>query len=86
VPSYVNWLQACDMRPAYEYHRLVLQVLQRTRKAKRWVLKSPVHLHSLPTLLDVYPDARVAFTHRDPHGDPVRQAARTVYSPQRPGR
>jgi hypothetical protein len=30
------------------------------------VLKSPVHLHSLPTLFDVYPDARVAVTHRDP--------------------
>jgi len=30
------------------------------------VLKSPVHLHSLPVLLDVYPDARVVITHRDP--------------------
>jgi len=30
------------------------------------MLKSPVHLHSLATLLEVYPDARIAVTHRDP--------------------
>lgn len=66
VPSYVDWLQRCDMRPAYDMHRLVLQVLQRRMPRRRWVLKSPVHLHSLPTLLAVYPDAHVAITHRDP--------------------
>jgi hypothetical protein len=66
VPSYAAWLHRCDMRPAYEMHRLVLQVLQRRTPGTRWVLKSPVHLHSLPTLLAVYPDARVAVTHRDP--------------------
>ena len=66
VPSYANWLFACDMHPAYEMHKLVLQVLQRRTGPGRWVLKSPVHLHSLPVLLDVYPDAQVAVTHRDP--------------------
>ena len=66
VPSYVDWLQGCDMRPAYEMHRLVLQVLQRRFTDVHWVLKSPVHLHSLPVLLDVYPDARIVITHRDP--------------------
>ena len=66
VPSYVEWLQRCDMQPAYEWHRLVLQVLQRRSGQSAWVLKSPVHLHSLPILMDVYPDARVVITHRDP--------------------
>jgi hypothetical protein len=68
VPSYVAWLQRCDPRPAYDMHRRVLQVLQRARpgEAKRWVLKSPVHLQAIPTLLDVYPDARLSATHRDP--------------------
>lgn len=70
VPTYVDWLQACDMRPAYEVHRLVLQVLQRAARGddagRGWVLKSPVHIHSLPTLLAVYPDARVVVNHRDP--------------------
>lgn len=66
VPSYERWLLDCDMKPAYEMHKLVLQVLQRRTSPADWVLKSPVHLHSLPTLLAVYPDARVAITHRDP--------------------
>jgi hypothetical protein len=66
VPSYTRWLSQCDMRPAYDYHRLVLSLLQRRSPRQQWVLKSPVHLHSLSTVLDVYPDAKVAFTHRDP--------------------
>jgi hypothetical protein len=66
VPSYERWLLSSDMTPAYRIHRLVLQVLQRRGRATAWVLKSPVHLHSLPTLFEVYPDARVAITHRDP--------------------
>src|SRR4051794_28610667 len=66
VPSYADWLFSCDMTPAYEMHKLVLQVLQRRTGAARWVLKSPVHLHSLPVLLKVYPDAQIAITHRDP--------------------
>ena len=40
--------------------------MQRRRDRTAWVLKSPVHLHALPTLFGVYPDARVAVTHRDP--------------------
>jgi len=66
VPSYAAWLKRCDMRPAYAWHRRVLQVLQRRTGASRWMLKSPVHLQSLATLLEVYPDARIAVTHRDP--------------------
>jgi hypothetical protein len=67
VPSYESWLtDPADLRPAYRMHRLVLQVLQRRSGRKRWALKSPVHLHSLETLLEVYPDARLIVTHRDP--------------------
>ncbi|MDJ0847966.1 MAG: sulfotransferase [Myxococcota bacterium] len=66
VPHYERWLVSSDMSPAYRLHRLVLQVLQRRRPGTKWVLKSPVHLHALPTLFETYPDARVAVTHRDP--------------------
>jgi hypothetical protein len=66
VPSYNAWLAQCDMRPGYDYHRLTLALLQRRSPRPQWVLKSPVHLQSLGVLLDVYPDARIAVTHRDP--------------------
>lgn len=65
VPRYVDWLQACDMTPAYEMHRRVLQNLQRHRPT-RWVLKSPVHLNNLTTVLATYPDAHIVITHREP--------------------
>lgn len=66
VPGYVAYLRDADMDPAYQVHRLVLQVLQRRWPRRRWLLKSPVHLHSLDALFRTYPDARIVVTHRDP--------------------
>ncbi|NNE72674.1 MAG: sulfotransferase, partial [Acidimicrobiales bacterium] len=65
VPSYVDWLRAADMAPAYAMHNRVLETLDPTGKA-HWVLKSPVHLQALPQLLAAFPDARFVFTHREP--------------------
>ena len=66
TPSYGAWLATCDMRPAYEYHRLVLQLLQRHHTERTWVLKAPSHLAHLALLLHMYPDARIVVCHRDP--------------------
>ena len=66
TPSYGRWLATCDMRPAYDYHRLVLQLLQRDHPALTWVLKAPGHLANLELILQMYPDARVVVCHRDP--------------------
>jgi hypothetical protein len=67
VPSYQAWLNEQDMRPTYEFHRRFLQHAQSGGvKGGRWVLKSPAHLHLIETLLDVFPDARIVHTHRDP--------------------
>lgn len=66
VGSYRAWHESCDKRPAYEYHRQFLQHLQALAPGTHWVLKAPSHLFSLDTLLQVYPDARIVLTHRDP--------------------
>ncbi|MXW62892.1 MAG: sulfotransferase [Acidimicrobiaceae bacterium] len=66
VPSYVDWLRTCDMAPAYAMHRRVLRVLQQRMPPARWVLKSPVHLQAVPTLVATYPDASFVVTHREP--------------------
>jgi len=66
TPSYARWLAQCDMRPAYEYHRLVLQLLQRHHPQRTWVVKAPGHLANLPLVLEMYPDARIVICHRDP--------------------
>jgi hypothetical protein len=65
IPSYGSWHESCDMSPAYEWHRSVLQVLQWSWPG-RWVLKSPCHNLALDALDRVYPDARFVCTHRDP--------------------
>jgi len=66
VPSYQTWLETIDLRPCYEWHRRFLQHLQWRCPGDRWVLKAPAHLFGLPALFQVYPDAGVIFTHRDP--------------------
>ncbi len=66
VPAYVEWLRACDMTPAYEMHKRILRVLQQRMPPARWVLKSPVHLQAVPTLVATYPDASFIVTHREP--------------------
>jgi len=66
VPTYGQWLQACDMTTAYEQHRKALQALQVGQPTEHWTLKTPNHLWALETLLAFYPDARLIWTHRDP--------------------
>jgi sulfotransferase family protein len=66
VPAYGEWLLGVDQRSAYEYHRLVLQVLQHGGVGGRWTLKSPHHALALEALTTVYPDARLVLLHRDP--------------------
>jgi sulfotransferase family protein len=66
LPSYLEWLEEQDLRPAYEVHRRFLQHLQWRCPGKRWVLKAPAHMFDFEALFSVYPDARVVMTHRDP--------------------
>jgi hypothetical protein len=66
IPSFAVWMGTHDLRPAYAYHKRLLQLLQWRNPKPRWVLKAPSHLGRLPVLFDIYPEARVVITHRDP--------------------
>jgi Sulfotransferase family len=68
IPSFLGWRVGTDQVPGYQFHRLMLQILQHQRggHARPWALKSPIHLMRLRALFAVYPDARVILTHRDP--------------------
>lgn len=66
VPTYDAHLSRADHRPAYRLHRRFLQTLQQRARGERWVLKAPSHLFQLRALFDVYPEARIVQTHRDP--------------------
>jgi hypothetical protein len=63
--GYERWLEQCDMVPAYQYHQRVLKLLQWKFAPRPWRLKTPVHMHSIPALLEVYPGSKFVMTHRD---------------------
>jgi hypothetical protein len=66
VPRWRDYYYAHDQRPHYAYMKNVLKALQWLRGPERWILKSPQHLEQLGPLIETFPDATVALTHRDP--------------------
>lgn len=66
TPTYSAWCAQADFLPVYQYHKTILQILQWKNPRKRWLLKAPEHQVHLEILLQVYPDARIVQTHRDP--------------------
>jgi hypothetical protein len=65
LPNYRDWIFQTDVTSAYEYHKRFLQLLQADAPGV-WNLKMPSHALNIPTILKVYPDARLLWTHRDP--------------------
>lgn len=66
VPTYYQYLASADMTPVYAYYKRMLKMLQWKNPRRHWLLKAPSHLGYLPVIFDVFPDARVVMTHRDP--------------------
>jgi len=67
IPSYADWLyEKADWISTYAYHRRLLKLLQWKNPRSHWLLKSPPHIWHLEPLFEIFPDARVIFTHRDP--------------------
>ena len=69
IPSYAGWCEGEDATPAYQHMANLLRLIgwsQQESSLRPWILKTPQHMLDLPALLNVFPDARVIFTHRDP--------------------
>ncbi len=66
VPRWRDYYYAHDQRPHYAYMKNVLKALQWLRGPDRWILKAPQHMEQLGPLIETFPDATVAITHRDP--------------------
>lgn len=66
VPAWRDHYLGLDQRVHYRFLRRELQVLSYLRGPTRWVLKTPQHLEQLGPLLEVFPDATIALTIRDP--------------------
>lgn len=77
TPSFMGWQMEHPeaVERVYRLHRRMLQTFQYAGDPRgatpdgtdrRWLLKSPAHISSLPQLFGEYPDALVIHTHRDP--------------------
>lgn len=66
VPDWRDYYLRLDQTRHYAYMKKVLQALTFLRGPRTWVLKSPQHCEQLAPLMATFPDATVAFTHRDP--------------------
>jgi len=65
-PDYGKFILKHDMKPAYEEYKKFLQVMVHRVPDKKLILKCPDHMWHLDALLEVFPDACIVWTHRDP--------------------
>jgi hypothetical protein len=69
VPEYWTWLKTLsedDLRSLYQGYRRQVQQLQLFDRRGHWLSKAFSHLHYMPVLHDVFPDANVVRLHRHP--------------------
>ena len=91
IPGYHKWfLYEADYEPAFRFQKQQFQVMQ-SENPGRWTLKNPWHPLYLDALTKIYPDARLAMTHRDPlevvgSACSLCATVRPIYSDQVDGR
>lgn len=66
MPVYDRWVERQPLLTAYRRMADNLRLIGSTTPDKRWVLKDPMHLAHMSSVLEVFPDARIIQTHRDP--------------------
>lgn len=67
MPGYWRYLTGdYDAGADWRFVKQALQVLSYKQPQRRWVLKHPGNLYHLPEIFEVFPDAQVVWTHRDP--------------------
>ncbi|MEX3950789.1 sulfotransferase [Paraburkholderia sp. EG287B] len=66
APQYDSWWREQSELPAYRYFARAIGLIGARDSEKTWLLKNPGHIMQLPTLFEVFPDACVVQTHRDP--------------------
>ena len=65
VPNYDRWYRERDDTDSYRWLADVLRLIG-AGDERRWLLKNPTDLFSLQEVLNVFPDAKIIQTHRDP--------------------
>jgi len=66
LPTYDDWYLAQDELTSYQRLADNLRLIGHAEQEKTWLLKNPTHFLRTGTLLEVFPDACVILTQRDP--------------------
>ena len=66
VAGYASWWASVDLTPVDRRHLRYVQLIGHREPERRWVFKDATHLFDARALFEVYPDALVVQTHRDP--------------------
>jgi hypothetical protein len=66
VPQYDRWWREQSEQASYRYLSKAIGLIGARDTDKTWLLKNPGHIMQLPALFEVFPDACVVQTHRDP--------------------
>lgn len=68
IPSYGRWSERQHPVEAYRHMAKLLRLVGwlRGEPARPWVLKTPQHMIDLRALMEVFPEARFVFIHRNP--------------------
>lgn len=81
VPNYDRWYRGRDDTDSYRWLADVLRLIG-ADDDRRWLLKNPTDLFSLREVLNVFPDAKVIQTHRDPV-DAMPSVSNLIFSARR---
>ena len=66
--GYFDWIKDQDLSNSYQYLKQMIQYLQWQdggKQGRRWIMKSPLHIGNLESLLKVFPNATLVHCHRD---------------------
>ena len=66
TPTYTKWLMKSSERDSYHRYADVLRLIGLADQDKKWLLKNPGHTWHLDLLFEVFADALIIQTHRDP--------------------
>lgn len=81
VPHYDRWYRERDDTDSYRWLADVLRLIG-ADDDRRWLLKNPTDLFSLQEVLNVFPDAKIIQTHRDPV-DAMPSVSNLIFSARR---
>lgn len=81
VPNYDRWYRGRDDTDSYRWLADVLRLIG-AGDDRRWLLKNPTDLFSMREVLNVFPDAKIIQTHRDPV-DAIPSICNLIFSARR---